>query len=131
VTIPNLAIGSHTLTATKAGYQTLTQTVIVTAGTTTVSLNLVPATGSLYVTSVPTGADLFVDGSGRGTTPRTVSGLSPGSHTVKVSKAGYQDYTTTVTISDSVTTNLDVPLTFVNTDSPNDSIRQLHWCMTV
>jgi hypothetical protein len=58
VTIPNLAIGSHTLTATKAGYQTLTQPVTVTAGTTTIPLNLVPATGSLYVTSVPTGADL-------------------------------------------------------------------------
>lgn len=56
-------------------------------------------TGSLSVTSNPTGANLFVDSVFKGTTPRTVSGLSVGNHNIKVTKSGYNNYITTKYIS--------------------------------
>ncbi|MHB8053308.1 MAG: PEGA domain-containing protein, partial [Methanoregula sp.] len=42
-----------------------------------------PSTGSLYITSNTSGASIYVDGSYRGITPVTLSGLTTGSHTVR------------------------------------------------
>jgi hypothetical protein len=104
----------HTVQVSLAGYQTYTTTVYVPAGITQpVSVNLVPVysqTGSLSVTSNPKGADIYVDGRYQGSTPAVVSGLSPGSHTVRVQKVGYDEFISTVTIYSGQRTQL--PVTF-------------------
>jgi len=46
-------------------------------------------TGDLKVTSIPAGASVSVDGLLAGTTPLTVTALSPGSHSVMISLEGY------------------------------------------
>jgi|GEM_PF-5177260 len=70
--------------------------------------------GSLNVVSIPAGSSVSVDGVSRGTTPSTVYGLSPGSHSVSVSKSGYLPYSSTRTIN--VGSNyLNVTLTPANT----------------
>jgi hypothetical protein len=51
-----------------------------------------PTTGFLAVTSSPSGADVYVDGSYRGYAPMTVGNLNGGSHSVELRKAGYQVY---------------------------------------
>ena len=51
-------------------------------------------TGSLSVTSVPSSASLYIDGSYKGLTPLTVSSLIVGSHSVQVTKSGYNSYST-------------------------------------
>lgn len=65
-------------------------------------------TGSLNVTSIPSAASLYVDNIYRGITPKFVSGLSSGSHSVLATKPGYQDYTTSVTIYAGQTTYLNI-----------------------
>ena len=50
-------------------------------------------TGSILVTSTPTGAEVYLGGVYKGTTPITVTGVSVGNHQLKVSKKlGIQDY---------------------------------------
>lgn len=71
-------------------------------------------TGNLYVVSIPSGANLYVDNILKGTTPRTVTGLTVGNHAVKVTKTGYYDYTTTKYIYAGQTVNLTVTLVPIN-----------------
>lgn len=55
------------------------------------------ATTSIIVSSTPPGASIFVDNSYRGTAPMTISGLTPGVHSITLRLAGYPDWSTTVT----------------------------------
>jgi len=107
--------GTHTLRLTMSGYQDytvpvtiienqqnkVTATLVKVAASTTTTTTTSTAgstTGTLQVTTTPDGAAVFVDGGSQGTTPKTLSGLAPGSHTVKLTKAGYVDYTATVVV---------------------------------
>lgn len=58
----------------------------------------------LSATSDPSGAELFVDGVRRGVTPTKVDRLTQGTHTIRISKAGYTEYTTSKYFSPGVTT---------------------------
>jgi len=46
-------------------------------------------TGSLYVTTLPTGADVWIDGTYVGRSPLVLSGLAAGRHTVGLTKTGW------------------------------------------
>ena len=102
-TLTGITPGSHSLVFTLAGYQPLTQSVTVTAGQTaaaTGTLVLVPpTTGSILVTSTPAGASVAVDGVAKGSTPVTISGITPGSHSVVFTSTGYQVLTQPVTVT--------------------------------
>jgi len=69
-----------------------------------------PTTGSLEVVSFPSGAAVRLDSSSIGTTPLTRSNVTPGLHTVQVSKSGYQTDTRQVTINAGQTTTVQVTL---------------------
>jgi len=56
------------------------------------------STGSLSITTTPAGAEVSVDNEVKGISPAMISGLSPGTHALKITKAGYQDFSTTITI---------------------------------
>jgi hypothetical protein len=77
----------------------------VTAGeTATVNAYLVPnqpqpRTGSLNVVTSPKGADIYVDGNYIAESPYIVTSLAPGSHILRLYKAGYDEYLSTVTIN--------------------------------
>lgn len=67
--------------------------------------------GSIQVNSSPSGAQIFLDGSNTGqTTNATLTGISPGSHEVEVSKEGYVDYRETVTVASGQTARVDATL---------------------
>ena len=51
-----------------------------------------PPMGTISVSSTPPEADVYLDGVYRGTTPLIISDVSTGYHTIKITKAGYQDY---------------------------------------
>ena len=72
-----------------------------------------PAAGTLRVLSTPSGANVQLDGVSIGTTPLTRSGVSPGAHTVNVSKLGYQPEARSVAIQADQTTTVDLTLTLV------------------
>jgi hypothetical protein len=121
--IPN---GNHVLLIKLDGYQDYSRTVVVMGDTQTITAALVPkptpttmATapvqptgtgtlpqgtpaggfGSLAVTTSPPGAQVYVDSALKGITPTTIPGLSSGTHTIILKMDGFQDLTTTITIT--------------------------------
>jgi len=95
--------GTYTLTITKSGYVDVTDTITITTGvTTTKSYTLVLEKGTLSVSTSPTGASVKV-GPETKTAPCTFS-LTPGTHTVTITRTGYVTRTDSVTISAGVTT---------------------------
>ena len=98
-----LASGTHTVTITKTGYTTKTDTVVITAGvTTSKNYTLTPIHGTLSVTTIPTSATVKV-GIDAKISPCNFT-LAPGTHAVTVSKTGYETQTESVTITSGVTT---------------------------
>jgi hypothetical protein len=114
ITVKFLSPGSHTVRLTLSGYDDYTTSVTIISGQTkqlpvTLTATSSP-TGTLQVTTTPAGAAVYVDGGSQGTSPKTISGLAPGSHTVKLTKVGYIDYQGTVTVLAGQTTPLNVNL---------------------
>jgi hypothetical protein len=56
-------------------------------------------TGAITISSIPSGAQVIIDGAVQGTTPFTIRTLTVGSHTLLLTKAGYQDYPAGFTIA--------------------------------
>jgi len=56
-------------------------------------------TGVLILESVPNNASVYVDNTLKGTTPLTLRTITTGSHEVSFRLAGYQNYTTKVTVT--------------------------------
>jgi hypothetical protein len=57
-----------------------------------------PANGTLYVASYPTGATILINGTDYGTTDQFVSSVPAGIHNLTLAKGGYQPYTTLVSV---------------------------------
>ncbi len=107
--------GPHTIKLTLAGYQDWTESAQVTGGeTTNVHATLSQATGSIKVTSSPSGAKIYVDTylgwSSKGQTPNTITSVSPGDYTIKLTLAGYQDWTKEVQVKGGETTYVHATL---------------------
>jgi len=103
ITVSNISSGAHTFTLKLAGYNDASGSVTVIGGSTVqVYMGLspvTPTTGGLYAASMPLSAEIFIDGIDQNlTTPATITNLPVGSHTVKLTKTGYQEWTGTVTI---------------------------------
>ena len=107
--------GTHTIKLTKPGYYDWSATVTVTAGTTTpITATLTMITGTLSVTSTPSGAIIFLDGTSTGTiTPAILTNIIPGTHTIKLTKPGYYDWSSTVTVIAGTTTPIAATLTMI------------------
>ncbi len=71
-----------------------------------------PVYGSIQVSSSPTGAQVFLDGSDTGrTTNTTLTDVSPGSHTVDLVMEGYEDEQASVSVTAGQTAQVSVTLT--------------------
>jgi hypothetical protein len=66
--------------------------------------------GGLYISSLPSGADVWVDGSYIGRTPLLIDGLRAGKHAVTVTKAGWKVEEVDQNVSPGVTTPATVQL---------------------
>ena len=65
-------------------------------------------TGSIQVNSTPTGAKIYLDGTDTGKiTNATLTSVAVGSHTVKLTLSGFTNYTTTVTVTQGQTANIN------------------------
>jgi len=70
-----------------------------------------PATCVLSVTTVPTGAAVYLNGELQGATPVALEGLSAGDHRVRVVKQGYLENSRVVGLRSGVAKNLSLELT--------------------
>jgi hypothetical protein len=61
-------------------------------------------TGSLYVTTLPSGADVWIDGTYVGRSPVVLGALPPGHHTVSLTKSGWNALQLDVTVEPGQTT---------------------------
>ena len=119
ITLNNLASGTHVLEVDHAGYYDWKSTVDVPAGgTRTVSATLNPmpssSTGWLYVSSSPGGASVSLDGGTMGETPASgslnLNNIAVGSHTVVLTRSGYQQYSATTSVSPNTVTEVSAIL---------------------
>ena len=103
-TFTSVSAGTHSLQITMSGYQPYGTSAYVASGqTAAVNAYLVPytprpQTGSLSVVTVPKGADIYVDGNFVAESPYVVTNLAPGTHTLRLHKAGYDEYLSTFSI---------------------------------
>lgn len=58
-----------------------------------------PEFSSIYVSSLPSNADIFIDGNLSGKSNTEIKNVVPGSHNVKLSKYGFDDYQTVVIVA--------------------------------
>jgi formylglycine-generating enzyme required for sulfatase activity len=77
-----------------------------------------PRTGSIKVKSTPAGARVYVNGAQKGSTPMTISGLSPGSVGLKVVLEGYEMVEDTVEIQAGEETAMNYMLARVAPEPP-------------
>ncbi len=68
------------------------------------------AVGNISVTSTPAGATIYVDNINNGITPKVIEGITSGSHSIVLQKAGYQNDTRTVTVTNNQTTTVTAVL---------------------
>jgi len=57
------------------------------------------ATGTLQLTSSPSGAEVYLDNQFRGSTPSTISGVALGNHVLEYRYPGYESWSDTITVS--------------------------------
>ena len=103
-TFANLLIGTHALVLTLDGYEIWSADVLVLAGETVpvdAIMTPIPTTGSISVSSAPSGVTLVLDGlvDQSVTTPYTFANLSIGAHTLELALEGYEAWSTNVQVS--------------------------------
>ena len=67
--------------------------------------------GSMMVDYEPVDADVYLDNTLLGKTPNVFKNLAAGKHNIKISKAGYADYTGSVTIQENKQASVSGSLT--------------------
>ena len=106
--------GTYSVTYKLAGYTDYSTSVTVTSGqTSTVSATLTPTpTGSIGLSSSPSGARIWLDGADTSkNTPNTLSLVAVGTHSVSLVLSGYNSYATTVSVTEGNTVTLSATLT--------------------
>ncbi|MDD4126515.1 MAG: PEGA domain-containing protein, partial [Methanomicrobium sp.] len=108
-----LSEGTHYIQLAMSGYKQVSDNVAITNGqSTTRYYTLQPNTGSgtLVVTSNPTGGQVYVDGVYEGRAPVTLKDTSAGNHNIKVSAPGYYDWTVVQYVSSGSTATVQAVL---------------------
>jgi len=67
-------------------------------------------TGTLSITSNPSGASVYVDSVSMGNTPITLANIAPGTHTIEIHDAGFLTYSVQATVNAGETTSLSPSL---------------------
>jgi len=101
LTIPDVPPGSYSMEADLSGYRTYSTPVTVYAGqqaTVYCPLEKIQSQGSLYVTSTPSNAMIYLDAGYKGRTPLMLSGISSGGHTIDLDLSGYYDWKSSVSV---------------------------------
>jgi hypothetical protein len=99
------------------GYVINTTTVTVSHLIGTPTPTPTPASGSIIVTTIPSGADVYIDNSYKGFSPLTIEPVSNGNHDIVLLKDGYEQTLRTINVMGTLLT-LNVALTPIPTSIP-------------
>jgi PKD repeat protein len=100
--LPDILTGNHEISLSLRGYDNWSHIVSVGSGQmAAVNAELVitkEITGSLAVISDPMGAEIYIDGTFKGVSPLTITGISSGTHAVLLTQKEYADTASSITI---------------------------------
>jgi formylglycine-generating enzyme required for sulfatase activity len=100
----------HTLKISKSGYEVVERQISVApAASESLTLTLTPRYGSVFISSLPVDAELYVDGRLHGPATGRIR-LSTKPHRLEIKKAGYEGFSTTVTPRAGVSQRISVTL---------------------
>ncbi|PKL60762.1 MAG: hypothetical protein CVV33_00985 [Methanomicrobiales archaeon HGW-Methanomicrobiales-4] len=104
--IKNISSGDHSLKLLKPGYFEYEEPFTISPDQNTrISISLTQI-GVLSVSSIPSGAAIWIDGSDSGKTTSATIPLIPGAHKLKLLKSGFTDYSTEFTVQPWISTTL-------------------------
>ena len=109
----NLGAGTYELETRKPNHipQTIIRDIVASSLPQTIHLqDPKPILGKVEIKSLPDKADIYIDGKKVGQTPLLISELLIGEHQFRLSRQGYADYSSTLTISESETTQVSATL---------------------
>ena len=87
-----ISIGEHAIKVVKEGYETYEKTHTFNSQSAAIDVNLKKSTALLNLSTNPSGASVYVDGSYIGTSYISGYNIEQGNHTIKVVKDGYDIY---------------------------------------
>jgi hypothetical protein len=115
--ITGVSVGIHSVVLEVDGYPDYSTSVSIVAGGDPVEIDAVMgespsrATGSIYITSSPSGASIYLDDIYESAkTPYTLTGVTPGEHTVTLRREGYNDGMSKITVKAGDTAQLTIGL---------------------
>jgi hypothetical protein len=124
ITTSDISAGSTTVTGTfdltDASEETYKVCVMDSVGTVKCSSSVTfevttDEVGEIDISSSPSGATVYIDAVSVGSTPYAATGLTVGSHVVKLTKDGYVDWSKIVKVTSDDTTTVDAELTAMAT----------------
>lgn len=126
-TFANLSVGEHVIEVVMPGYEVWTKKVMAVGGKAIyIDATLKPArneTGTIMVSSSPSGADIYIDGIYRGFTPKTIGNLPTGVHGITLVQAGEMIWEGTVFVNPGEVTGISqVLMPILNTDTGSISV---------
>ena len=113
-TLKNVIVGEHKITLKKDNYKDTTIIVSVQASETTsksVVMNSLVKTGNMYISTNPTGAQIFLDSLNTSKlTPDTLKNIITGYHIITLKKSGYIDTSIIVSVTENTTASRTIDL---------------------
>jgi formylglycine-generating enzyme required for sulfatase activity len=109
----NLGAGTYEFETRKPNHRSISVThdITVTSEPQTISLQSpTPILGEVDINSAPAMADIYIDGKKVGQTPQLIGKLLIGQHQVRISRQGYRDFSSTITVKEGETSTLSATL---------------------
>jgi hypothetical protein len=99
LTVHGLNPGLHVFTLALEGYSNYTRTLVISPGSSnTLNGILSQGYGTLFITSNPTGAEVYIDDTLHGITPISLELVPIGNHQLTIKMPGYEDYESNITV---------------------------------
>lgn len=109
----NLGAGTYVFEAKKANHRDSysSRDIVVTEEPQVITLQTpTPILGEADINSYPAMADIYIDGQKIGQTPQLVSNLLEGQHQLRITKQGFKEYSTTLTVRERETSSISAKL---------------------
>lgn len=95
LTTTRLSVGDHQVKLSRTGYSDKAINITLNSGDLKeINTRLIALKGSLYISSEPQGAQIYLNGELKGSTPKLIYGITAGKHSLILKKEGFKDFET-------------------------------------